>query len=105
MKTVTIADCISYSPEKMKKNNLFETEHMFTDLYCFEPGQEQKVHTHTNSDKIYIVQKGEGTFKVGVESTILKKGMGTIARSGEPHGVKNHSTEKLIVLVIMAPKP
>ena len=105
MKTVTIAECISYSPEKMKKNNLFETEYMFTDLYCFEPGQEQKVHAHKNSDKIYIVQNGEGTFKVGVASTILKKGMATIARAGEPHGVKNHSNGQLTVLVIMAPKP
>ena len=105
MKIVTIADHISYSTEKMKKNDLFETEHMFTDLYCFEPGQEQKTHTHDSSDKIYIVQKGEGTFKVGVESTILKKGMATIARAGEPHGVKNHSNDQLTVLVIMAPKP
>ncbi|HHZ82824.1 MAG TPA: cupin domain-containing protein [Nitrospirales bacterium] len=105
MKTVTIADHINYSSEKMKKNNLFEGEHLFTDLYCFEPGQTQKTHTHDNSDKVYIVQKGEGTFKVGVESTVLKKGMATIARAGEPHGVKNHSDKQLTVLVIMAPKP
>ena len=105
MRTITIADNISFSPEKMKKNNLFETVYMFTDLYCFEPGQEQKVHAHEHSDKVYIVQKGEGTFKIGVESTVLKKGMATIARAGEPHGVRNHSNEQLTVLVIMAPKP
>ena len=105
MRTITIADHISYSLGKMKKNNLFEGEHLFTDLYCFEPGQEQKVHAHEHSDKVYIVQKGEGTFKIGVESTILKKGMATIARAGERHGVKNHSNQQLTVLVIMAPKP
>ncbi|MBI3962784.1 MAG: cupin domain-containing protein, partial [Deinococcus sp.] len=26
-----------FSAEKMQKVNLFDTERMFTDLYCFEP--------------------------------------------------------------------
>ena len=105
MRTLTVADYISYSPDTMKKNNLFETKHLFVDLYCFEPGQAQKPHAHDNADKIYIVQQGEGTFKIGIESTILRKGMATIAHAGEPHGVINHSTEQLTVLVFMAPKP
>ena len=31
-----------FSTEKMQKVNLFETERMFADIYCLEPGQEQK---------------------------------------------------------------
>ena len=34
-----VAEAIQFSSEKMKKNGLFETERMFCDLYCFEPGQ------------------------------------------------------------------
>ena len=30
----------AFNEQKMQKVNLFETERMFCDLYCFEPGQE-----------------------------------------------------------------
>jgi len=39
-----------FSPEKMVKTGLFETGRFFCDLYCFEPGQIQKPHSHSDSD-------------------------------------------------------
>ena len=62
----------SFSPDKLKKNNLAETERFFCDLYCLEPGQEQKPHLHDASDKIYIVLEGRGSFRVGAEAQIAK---------------------------------
>jgi hypothetical protein len=41
-----------FSPEKLQKLNLFETERFFCDVYCLEPGQEQKAHAHPGSDKL-----------------------------------------------------
>ena len=41
-----LSDAMSFSAEKMKKNGVFETEQFFCDTYCFEPGQEQKAHSH-----------------------------------------------------------
>ena len=35
-----------FSPQKMQKLNLFETDQMFSDVYCLGPGQAQHVHTH-----------------------------------------------------------
>src|ERR1041384_472875 len=49
----------------MQKVNLFETERMFTDIYCLEPGQEQKRHAHYGADKIYLVIEGTGRFHLG----------------------------------------
>ena len=43
MKVVTLSDYQQFSQEKMKKNNMFQTERFFCDVYCFEPGQEQEV--------------------------------------------------------------
>ena len=56
-----------FSPEKMQKNNLFETDRFFCDVYCLEPGQSQAPHDHAASDKVYLVLEGEGTFQVGSE--------------------------------------
>jgi quercetin dioxygenase-like cupin family protein len=100
-----ISEAMQFSPEKMKKNGIFETDRFFCDLYCFEPGQTQSSHTHEGSDKVYYVVKGKGMFEVGGEGRELQEGEIAIAPSGQKHGVMNRSTERLVVLVYMAPKP
>ena len=95
----------AFNEQKMQKVNLFETARMFCDIYCFEPGQEQKTHAHAGSDKIYYVLEGKGTFQIGTESQELQEQMIVMAPSGVEHGVVNTSNEQLVVLVYMAPKP
>jgi mannose-6-phosphate isomerase-like protein (cupin superfamily) len=101
----SISDAMQFSSEKMKKNGLFETDRMFCDLYCFEPGQSQALHTHEGSDKIYFVVKGRGHFQVGEEEKELREQEIAIAPSGQRHGVNNPGSERLVLLVFMAPKP
>jgi len=105
MKVIQVSDSVAFSPEKLKKVSLFDTERFFCDVYCFEPGQSQKVHSHDGSDKIYYVLEGRGRVTVGSEERELGVGEITLAPSGEDHGVVNHSDEKLVMLVFMAPKP
>jgi mannose-6-phosphate isomerase-like protein (cupin superfamily) len=78
---------------------------MFCDVYCFEPGQEQKTHTHAGADKIYYILQGRGTFHIGGESQELPPQAIVMAPSGVEHGVVNTSSERLVLLVYMAPKP
>jgi mannose-6-phosphate isomerase-like protein (cupin superfamily) len=105
MKIVKLTDFQSFSVDKMKKNNIFETPRFFCDVYCFEPGQEQKGHIHGEQDKVYFVLEGQGTFHVGSEKRVLETGQGTIAPAGEEHGVRNDSGQRLKVLVFVAPNP
>jgi quercetin dioxygenase-like cupin family protein len=100
-----ISEAIQFSPDKMKKNGLFETELLFCDLYCFEPGQSQAPHTHEGSDKIYFVVKGKGLFQVGGEERELREDEIAIAPSGQRHGVSNPGSDRLVLLVFMAPRP
>jgi mannose-6-phosphate isomerase-like protein (cupin superfamily) len=95
----------AFNEQKMQKVNLFETARMFCDLYCFEPGQEQKTHTHAGADKIYYVLEGGGTFHIGGESQELGEQMIVMAPSGVEHGVVNTRNTRLVLLVYMAPKP
>jgi quercetin dioxygenase-like cupin family protein len=105
MNVVNLSDHQQFSSEKMKKNNLFQTPRFFCDIYCFEPGQEQKGHIHGEQDKVYLVLEGQGTFQVGSEKQVLGSGQGTMAPAGEEHGVKNHTDQRLKVLVFVAPNP
>jgi len=105
MKVIQLSEYQQFSLEKMKKNNIFETPRLFCDVYCFEPGQEQKGHIHGEQDKVYLVLEGQGTFQVGTEKRALGPGQGTMASAGEEHGVKNDSGQRLKVLVFVAPNP
>lgn len=105
MKVINLSDYAHFSSEKMKKNNVFQTPRFFCDVYCFEPGQEQKGHVHGDQDKVYLVLEGQGTFTVGMEEQVLGPGQGTLAPAGESHGVFNHTAGRLKVLVFVAPNP
>ena len=83
MNVVNISDYQLFSSEKMKKNNMFQTPRFFCDIYCFEPGQEQKGHIHGEQDKVYLVLEGQGTFQVGSEKQCLVQGRGPWRRPGK----------------------
>ncbi len=105
MQIASLEKMKAFSSEKMKKNNLFNTDQLLSDLYCFEPGQFQKAHAHAGEDKIYLVLEGEGVFQVDDEEETIAKGSAVIAPAGSVHGVKNLSSEALVCMVFMAPKP
>ncbi len=78
---------------------------MFCDVYCLEPGQRQKIHSHDGNDKIYYVLEGTGRFTVGTQTRLLEPGEITCAFSRQPHGVENTGKHRLTCLVFMAPHP
>jgi mannose-6-phosphate isomerase-like protein (cupin superfamily) len=100
-----LADAVAFSAEKMAKNALFDSPHMFYDLYCLRPGQAQKVHAHDGSDKVYLVMEGEARVTVGGETRALGAGHAVLAPAGEAHGVANDGPADLVLLVTMAPRP
>jgi mannose-6-phosphate isomerase-like protein (cupin superfamily) len=105
METQNIKDLIRFAEEKMQKIPVFESAKYFFDIYCLKPGQDQRVHTHAESEKIYFVLQGTGTFHIGGEERALGVGQSVIARPSEAHGVRNASNEDLVLLVFMTPRP
>ena len=105
MRTVSLREPRKFSPDRMQKVGLFETDHCFSDLYCFEPGQVQQLHSHEGADKIYVVLEGKGTFTVDGERQELSPETAVLAPSGSQHGVENTSSDRLVLLVFMAPNP
>jgi quercetin dioxygenase-like cupin family protein len=94
-----------FAAEKMKKVGLFETDHLFCDLYCLEPGQSQKPHIHETATKFYFVLEGSVEAVVGDESRVLHAGDMAVAEPGRPHGIRNASDARSKVLAVMGPNP
>jgi quercetin dioxygenase-like cupin family protein len=105
MELRAVDDLVRFSDEKMQKVPLFDSPKYFCDLYCLKPGQDQRVHSHRDSDKIYFVLRGKGWFRIGGEAGELGTGQAVIARAGQEHGVENRQQADLVVLVFMTPKP
>lgn len=89
----------------MQKVSLFGSGSYFCDLYCLKPGQEQRIHRHRESDKIYYVVEGKGLFHIAGEERTLSAGDIVIARPQEDHGVRNEAEGNLVLLVFMSPRP
>jgi quercetin dioxygenase-like cupin family protein len=89
--------------EKFYKTTLWQGQHLMLGINCLEPNQIQPVHAHTGADKFYLVLAGRGKFTVGGEQRTVEAGSLVIAPAGIPHGVTNDGTDRLSLLVTMAP--
>jgi len=99
-----LPDQARFSGSKMTKVDCFRSDRLLVGLNCFEPGQEQKVHTHAGADKFYLVVSGKARFAVGDRTTEAQAGDLILAPAGVPHGVER-ALERTVVLVAIAPAP
>lgn len=99
------ADEAVYSAEKMGKTTLFESPRMLVGLNGFEPGQSHALHAHAGMDKLYVVVEGEGAFLLEGRELPMRAGDVLVAPEGVPHGIRNTSGGRLLVLAVLAPSP
>jgi len=102
---IRLRDHAQFSAARMAKITLGATARVHLDLYALEPGQLQKVHTHDDQDKVYVVLEGRGRFTVGAVEEVLDVGEAIVAAAGAPHGVVNDSGARLLLLVLVSPPP
>jgi quercetin dioxygenase-like cupin family protein len=87
------------------KATLFSGDFLMLGVNCLEPGQTQPIHQHPDQDKAYIVMEGNGLFSVGDVSFSASAGEVIWAPAGIQHGAANTGSERLTILVVMAPPP
>ena len=90
-------------PEKFYKTTLWQGEHVMVGLNCLNPNQTQKSHAHEGADKFYFVLEGSGHFTIGDLERDAASGELVVAPAGVPHGVTNNGTQRLSLLVAIAP--
>ena len=100
------ADHAEWRPDKMGKSSLFESPRILVGLNAFEPGQFHALHAHQGMDKVYQVVEGEGILLLDEGRELpMKPGDLVVAPEGVPHGIRNTSGQRLLVLTILAPAP
>ena len=94
-----------FNPEKMGKTTIFESERILVGLNAFQPGQAHHLHAHAGQDKVYHVLEGRGLFLLEDREIEMEAGLMLVAPEGVPHGIRNTSDGRLVVLVVLAPAP
>ena len=95
----------AWRADKMGKATLFESSRLLVGLNAFEPGQAHELHAHAGMDKLYQVLEGEGTFLLEGRDLPMRAGDLLVAPDGVPHGIRNTSGARLLVLAVLAPAP
>jgi quercetin dioxygenase-like cupin family protein len=98
----SILGLAAFSSSKASKADLFEGEHLFAGLNCFEAGQSQQVHSHAGADKFYFLVTGKARMTVGSETREASAGDLVFAPAGVPHGVEM-ALERTVMLVAIGP--
>src|SRR5260370_37575712 len=105
METRKLSEARRYGPDKLVKINLYQTERLLYDVYCLEPGQAQRVHTHSSSDKIYLVLEGQAKVTVGDEERPLGPNEAALAPAGGAHGGSNPGPARVALMAGTTPPP
>lgn len=99
------ADHAEWRADKMGKSTLFESPRLMVGLNAFEPGQQHALHAHAGMDKLYYVIDGDGLFLLDGSEVPMRAGDVLVAPDGVPHGVRNNSAARLLVMAVLAPAP
>lgn len=86
-----------FDPNEPQKNYFYETDKTVGAVWCLEPGQEVYLHSHSNVDDIWVCIEGEGVYFPDLENEIpIKKGMVTLAKPNQIHGMRNTGTGRFM---------
>ncbi len=96
---------VGSNPMRFFKSTIFQSERMLLGMDCLEPGQIQPPHRHAGRDKCYFVIEGQGRFRVAEQEQIGGPGTIVWAAADTDHEVENIGSERLVMLIAMAPEP
>jgi quercetin dioxygenase-like cupin family protein len=104
MERSRLADLIAFDQRRMAKHRVFETDRTLTDLYCLDPGQEQLLHVHDESDKVVLVLAGRVLVQVDDDTGEVGQYEAVLAPAGSKHALKNLGPDPAVLLVFVGPR-
>jgi mannose-6-phosphate isomerase-like protein (cupin superfamily) len=91
-----------FNDEKRHQETIWSDKHSKINLLCMKPGQEIVTHTH-HGNHIWVVMEGVGEFRSGGDTQVIDKGKIVIVPPLVDHGIRNPSTQNLVIASFAAP--
>lgn len=105
MKTTDIRDLVGFSPDSPARRDLFETDHLWSEVICLEETQRLGPIGDPESDAIVVVLAGEVAAQVGKGRARMRQWGSVSVAAGDDVTLANASAEPAVVLVVVAPPP
>jgi mannose-6-phosphate isomerase-like protein (cupin superfamily) len=105
VETRTLTRFVHFSPDGVRRETVFETEHLWTQILCFERNQRLGPVMDPASDAMFTVVAGEAVFLVDGDRKRLKQWGTVMVPSGAEVTLSNASVEPLVILLVAAPPP
>jgi mannose-6-phosphate isomerase-like protein (cupin superfamily) len=96
---------VHFSPDGVRRETVFETDRVWTQVLCFERNQSLGPITDADSDGIFLVVAGEAMFIVESKRKRLEQWGTVLVPAGTEVTVTNASVEPLVLFVMTAPPP
>lgn len=96
---------VHFSRADVRRETVFETPRLWTQMLCFEVNQSLGPVSDDASDAVFTIVAGEGVFLVDGKRRRLEQWGSVLVPGGSEVSITNASTEPLVVLVVAAPPP
>jgi mannose-6-phosphate isomerase-like protein (cupin superfamily) len=101
----TITRFVHFSPDGVRRETVFETDHLWSQILCFEANQTLGPVMDPQSDAMFTVVAGEAVFLVDGDRKRLKQWGSVLVPASAEVTVTNASVDPLVVLLVAAPPP
>jgi quercetin dioxygenase-like cupin family protein len=105
MQSRSLKDLVHFDPEDVRRETLFETGNLFSEVLCFDAKQHVGPMEDPDADAVFTVLAGEGRFNVGRRSRTLRQWGSLLVPAGEQITVINLHDEPMVVLMVASPPP
>jgi quercetin dioxygenase-like cupin family protein len=105
LETKDLRDLVGFDPDEPARADVFESEHLWSEVVCLERNQQLGPLSDPGSDAVFLVVAGEVVMQVGKRRKRLKQWGAALAPEGTEVSVSNASPDPAVLLVVAAPPP
>jgi len=78
-------------------------EHLAVTWVTCAPGSQQPLHSHAESEQVYVIVRGEGRMLVDGEEQVVGEGDTIFIPAGSRHAIRNESKAELVFASAASP--
>ena len=105
VKPTDIRDLVHFSPDGVRRHELFETDHLWSEVVCLQDNQRLGPIGDDRSDGLVVVLAGRVAVQVGKGRSRMGQWQSVTVPAGDELTIANASDEASVVLVVTAPPP
>jgi quercetin dioxygenase-like cupin family protein len=105
VKSENLRNFVHFSPEKVTRTTVFETERVWSEVVCFDRNQAIGPVKDLDSDALFTILAGQAVFQVNGRRSRLEQWGTVLVPAGAEVTVTNASIDPLVVFVVATPPP